>query len=314
MFTNRTPMPTDPAIVRRLDMLCARVLARLPQPASRASTTIDQMRYSHIVQETTARVNCFYEPSIVCVLQGNKKSLVGDREFDYGRGASLYVAVDMPSSYYIYNVSKEHPFLTISFDINNEIISHILNELLAATPNLPTTPGDYGLSVDVMSPQLLDVLLQLTALESTDDANAKRILAPALLTQLYYYLITSQHGPYIRNFFNKGSSRAAIYRVINHLKRHFTEEEDIEGLAQNIAYMQPSTFFKHFKHVTGLSPLQYKKRLRLIEAKKLIEIEHLPVSQSAYKVGYDSLSQFSRDFKRLFEISPSDLGKHALIV
>ncbi len=299
----------------KLDTLIARVNARLPGTvATRQPTSIEQMFYAKIAQQSTARINCFYEPCIVCVLQGNKKSLVGDREFDYGRGASLYVAVDMPSSYYIYNVTVSQPFLTISFDINNEIITQILNEL-PPSPLNPSAPGyEYGVSLDVMSEAMLDVLLQLTALEQTDDVNAKRILAPALLTQFYYYIITSQHGPYIRTFYSKHNSRAAIYRAINHLKQHYNEEEDIEGLAQNIAYMQPSTFFKHFKHVTGLSPLQYKKRLRLIEAKKLIEIEHLPVSQSAYKVGYDSLSQFSRDFKRLFEISPSDLSKRRTLV
>lgn len=290
----------------KIDILIDRVNNKVKNLGSKQETSIAQMKYSKIYS-TSNNINCFYDPCIVCVLQGNKKSIVGNREFDYGRGSTLYICVDMPSTYHFYNITKEKPFISISFDLNTDIIKQIINDI--DTKDNPQN-NSFGISLDVINDNTLDVLLRLSELEASSDINARKILINPFLTEFYYYMLNSQHGTNIFSFYHKFSVQSGIYKSINYIKQHFRKNEDIVNVATNVAFMQPSTFFKHFKEVTGLSPLQYKKRMRLIEAKKLIEIENMEISQSAYSVGYESVSQFSREFKAFFNCNPSALYKN----
>lgn len=289
----------------KFELLVTRVQNKLHGLGSKVKTSIEDMYYSCIYTDSKI-INCFYEPCIVIVLQGNKRSIVGNRIFDYGRGNTLSIYVDMPSTYEFYNISKDKPFVSISFNIKSQSLLDVVSKIQNnEKKSLRCIKTNYGVTLDEINDNILNVLLQLTELNEKNIDIDKEILTKPLLTLFYYYIIQLSHGAHILSFYNKLSIQSGISKAINYIKDNYQKDYDIEFLATNIAFMQSSTFFKHFKSVTGLSPLQFKKSMRLVVAKKLIEYQGKSVSESAFTVGYESLSQFSRDFKSYFKYSPS---------
>ena len=294
----------------KTDILLQRVLARAITTPYHEPSLIKEMRYNS-TYAAGHRVITFYQPCIVFVLQGNKHSIVGDQEFNYGRGYTFMVGVDIPSASQFINVSAEKPFVAISFSLDRTIITKLFNQLGRDfyTQQMNGREGQifYGASLTQTSSEVLDVLLRLTEIESQGNEHDCQILAPMLIMELYYYILKSVHGLHLFSLLYHKGNHGAIVKSIEYLCNHYKEDFDVNTLASNIACMQASTFFRHFKATTGLSPLQFKKRLRLVEAKRLLDARSMNVSSCAYEVGYESISQFSREFKQLFNVAPSHL-------
>lgn len=326
----------------QLQVLTKRVLSRATTVPYLATTTLPPMCYScQITREPI--VNCVYEPSMAFILQGGKNSIVGNREFTYGAGATFAVSVHIPSTYRFIDISPEKPFVGLHFVLDRDILSRLLEQigadyfiaqsrqqqeasvivdvddpaasLMGEVSEFRLEQGSqaeakaeqdcYGVSLDRMTPAIVDVLLQLTQLEAEGSERDKKVLGQLLISQLYYHMLMSKHGVHFFNYYYQKATHKGIIRSVEFIQKHFREDFDIDKVASEVAYMQPSSFFKHFKSSTGFTPLQFKKRLRLLAAKKLMEVEHFTVSRSAYEVGYESVAQFSRDFKQLFHVSPS---------
>lgn len=296
----------------KYDLLTELVKARVTTMPYFKESTIPGVRYSCQYAKDKV-IYCCYEPTIAYIFKGHKISLVGSEEFNYGPGTRLVVSVNIPSTYCYYNVTPQNPFVGIAVSLNRDILAELFESIgrdyfTQQINNTKDANKRYAVSVDEIDDESLDVLLRLTDLERSDDEVKRKILAKPLLTELFYHVLTSPHGTHLFTYYHQNATHKGIARSIDYLKTHFKEEFEITEVASGIAFMQPATFFKRFKESTGLSPLQFKKRLRLLEAKRLIEVEKQPVSSSAYEVGYSNLPQFSRDFKQFFNIVPSKLS------
>ncbi|MGN0915702.1 MAG: AraC family transcriptional regulator [Succinivibrio sp.] len=287
----------------KIKLLASKVKQQIKTVPSRYSTRLAGLTYSCLTGDS--RVDCFYHPCIVCVLQGGKNSIVGDRKFMYKAGSCFVVNTDIPSTYSFVDVSLKSPFISMTFELDKEILSSLFDRVdLKTSHNV-----DYGASLNQLSDRMIDVLISIAELEANGSDLDLNVLRRPLFEQFFYYVISSSHGAYLYAALNSSAISSGIQECILYLRKNYKKELNMEMIAKDIAFMQPSTFFKNFKKVTGLSPLQYKKRLSLVEAKRLIVEDRLSATAAAYEVGYKSISQFSRDFKEVFEIPPSKLQK-----
>ena len=255
---------------------------------------------------------CFYQPLIALVVQGRKRSIVGNTVADYGNGQSSAVALDLPGIYHITDAAKETPFLSVSLRLDRQVIA----ELLAASPTLscpaPETSAEPpSVVVADASEELLEAFIRLVKLEETPERIS--IFAPMITKEIHYLLLSGPQGACLRHFCANQPQTPRIVRALDWMRTHFSEPLNIPELAER-AGMAPSTFHKHFKDLTSLSPIQFQKRLRLHEAERLMFSEGKTVDSAAFAVGYESPSQFSREYKRLFGSAPrQDIKKKKTI-
>lgn len=244
--------------------------------------------------------NCgVYRPVLALLGQGAKRVTLGDESYDYDRNHYLVAAVDLPIVAQIVDASPQRPMLGFAYDLDAHKIAQLMGEL--ALP--PATPAATarGLAVSPLTTSLLDPALRLARLLATpDDILA---LAPAIERELLYRLLTGEQGARLRNFAASGSHGHRIGRAIDWLKRNFHQPLSIEFLADT-ANMSKSSLHQHFKALTAMSPLQYQKQLRLQEARRLMLVERHDAAAAGHRVGYESPSQFSREYRRLFGAPP----------
>ena len=243
--------------------------------------------------------NCFYRPVIVKMAQGWKQVTMGSEEFRYGENDIMVTGVDMPGVSMICGASPECPGLSIAIDLDKNLIAQLALEL----QGMPADAGSpvKGIHVQPLDAELLDAFLRLAGLFGTPDKLA--VLGPMLVREIHYLLLTGPNGHRLRSFHTLGSQSNQVAQAITWLKRNIATTIQIEELAEKV-HMAPSTFHRHFKEVTTLSPLQYQKRLRLHEAQRLMLTKDLDAGSASAAVGYDSLSQFNREYKRLFGDPP----------
>jgi AraC-like DNA-binding protein len=238
-----------------------------------------------------------YRPSLCLIVQG-AKSVMLDREiFHYGVGEFLVVSVDLPTTGQITLASEDRPYLCLQLDID----ASQLGDLIAQTGLTSSARSSRGLFIGRADEILTDCLLRLIRLLETPRDIAA--LAPMIVRESYYRLLQSEHGGKIAQLAIAGSIMQQIAKVIEFLKIDYRDKIRVEELAA-MAHMSPSSFHHHFKQITALSPLQYQKRLRLQEARRLMMAELSDAASAAYRVGYDSPSQFSREYCRLFGAPP----------
>lgn len=279
------------------ESLKSSLLKRLPS-TSRLETDIKGFALTRY-DEPLSSTRCFYTPMVALVVQGFKRSMIGGREANYGALHCVTVGIDMPGVFQISNASPEAPFLSMSMKLDRRIITQLLTEdpsLLAA--------ADEALNpvvVDAASRDLLQTFVRLV--ELLDTPSRIPVLAPMLLRELHYYLLCGSQGRCLRLFSTTGTQANRIAEAISWLRSHYAESLNMGELAQRVN-MAPSTFNRHFKQVTNLSPLQFQKRLRLYEAERLMLQEGKNAGTAALMVGYESGSQFNREYKRQFGAPP----------
>jgi AraC-like DNA-binding protein len=247
-----------------------------------------------------------YEPSVSVILRGRKRSICGERSYEYGQSECIVTGVDVPSRFEIIRSDPSEIFMGISLSIDKELMT----ELIAQMP-LQATGSDEDCSrvrafvVAASSDRVTEGFLNLMRLLDRPEEVALR--TPGLVRDIYCLLLLGDTGPMIKGLYTKGSSFNRISQAITWLRDNYREPLSVERLADSV-HMSTSSFHRHFKEITSISPLQYHKRLRLYEAQRLLVAEGIDVNSAAYSVGYMSPTQFSREYKALFGLPP---GKDA---
>lgn len=256
------------------------------------------IRISHL-NHFEGSEHCLYSPGIALVVQGDKKAFLNEHYCTYGAGEYMIANTYTPSSYEILGASETKPFLSVMILFETSLIIECL-DLLPKIDNKLLDISYQGVSINEASSELLKVISRLIELLNNPRGE---ILEPLVLKELYLTLLSSPEGQALRNVFTKNTHTNKIAGVIQYLKEHFKEPLNIDDLA-SLAFMAPSTFFKHFKAVTSISPLQYQKKLRLYEAKRLMLSLNYSASEACFAVGYESRQQFTREYKKMFGKAP----------
>lgn len=240
-----------------------------------------------------------YEPCIAILAQGAKRIYSGSDSFVYDSQHFLVASVDIPTVAEVISASPEEPCLGIVIDIDRREVSRLIME-----NNLPSPPAKQpgvGISAGTVTPQLLDAVHRYIGL--LDEPRDIPAMTPIVYREILYRLLTSEQGMRLRQIATAGSRSHQISQAIDWLKENYARPLKVDDLADRVN-MSTSTFHHHFRTLTAKSPLQFQKWLRLNEARRLMLVEHLDASNAAFKVGYESPSQFSREYSRLFGDSP----------
>jgi AraC-like DNA-binding protein len=250
------------------------------------------------VDEPTGTHRCFYAPLALVVVQGSKYSFWGAEEFVYGENQCIITGVDLPSDGRILDASPDKPYLSICLTLDTALLA----ELLATLPSSKIDgPVHRGMVVGDVDLYVLDAFLRLTDLLNQPEQQA--VLAPLLIREIHYRLLIGPLGNQLRMIHTQGSQSNHVARAIRWLKVHYKEPLSVIELAKQVN-MAPSTFHRHFRQLTTLSPLQYQKQLRLSEAQRLMLVDRRDAGSAGYAVGYESLTQFNREYKRMFGEPP----------
>jgi AraC-like DNA-binding protein len=235
--------------------------------------------------------------SLCVVAQGRKQERLGDEIHRYDPEQFLLVSADMPIESNVVTASRQSPYLSLSLELDHAMVC----ELAAQLPLQDLTAPSVAIAVSPIEPALLDALTRLVALASS--ARDRAVLAPLVAREITYRLLTGEQGPRLKQIALGDGSTQRILRALRWLREHFTEPVRVEALARE-ARLSQSAFHQHFKSVTSMSPLQYQKQLRLHEARRLMLSESLDAAEASFRVGYESPSQFSREYRRLFGAPP----------
>jgi AraC-like DNA-binding protein len=247
--------------------------------------------------ETDERTDCFHDPVVGVIVQGNKRALVADREYRFKEGWYIAYGLDLPAISHISEASAGTPHLALSIPLDRFLLSQLAVEIKPR----PSSKAYRGLTVAEASADLLEACLRLVNLLETSERIP--IIAPMIMREIHYYLLTSPEGEDFRLLGTTESPNNQIARAVGWLREHFRELFDLAGLASHVNMSQPS-LCRHFSRMTGTSPLQFQKRLRLYEAQRLMLTEDKSAETAAYEVGYESPTQFNREYKRQFGEPP----------
>lgn len=242
---------------------------------------------------------CFSRPMATLIIQGEKRITLGSRELDIHIGQCLVTCVDTPSASIILNATPQTPFLCVSFLLDRKILTDLLLEMPPETR--PQRPEYMRMPVMDASAGLIAAFLRFS--ELTVRPEAVPILAPLLQRELHYLLLAGPQGGILRDLYMNGARDNRILDAISWLKQHTQISISVEQLAKKV-HMSVSSLHRHFKNITGLSPLQYHKQLRLYEAQRLMLVENERADMAALAVGYESITQFNREYKRMFGEPP----------
>ena len=238
------------------------------------------------------------EPMLAVVAQGAKRAVLGDKVFEYSAGQYLVVSVDLPIAGHVFQASRELPYLAAGFPLKPTTIATLLLEM-AASDRPSIEPAGLGVS-DAPRELLESVVRMLRLLERPRDA---AVLGPMLEREILWWLLNGEQSAMVRQIGLADSRLSQISRAIRWIRVHHAKPFRVEELAE-MAAMSASSFHRHFRAVTTMSPLQYQKLIRLQEARARLMVESDDVAAIGFSVGYDSPSQFSREYSRLFGAPP----------
>ncbi|MHA3737798.1 AraC family transcriptional regulator N-terminal domain-containing protein [Pseudomonas sp. Eth.TT006] len=243
---------------------------------------------------------CMVEPSLILVGRGEKRMWVGGEGYSYDPTRFLVTTLDLPANSEVMQASPEQPCVGLVLKLDVGMLAEVLSKGGLPAKRQPTL--NSGAGIGSLSSALEDALERLLAL--LDEPEAIPVLAPLILREVHYRLLNTDQGARLRQIIAVDGQGYRIAKAIDWLKVNYTEALRIDELAARVQMSAP-TFHHHFRQLTGMSPLQYQKWLRLNEARRLMLSEHLDVSRAAFAVGYESPSQFSREYGRLFGTAPS---------
>lgn len=275
----------------------ARLLERRTGSDGRHETAIPELklyRFSH----PTDPAPVLQEPAVYVVVQGRKQVTVGDETYIYDRSRYLAVSVDLPAVARVVEASPEEPYLCMTLTVDPLELAALIVETGRQSPR--DDHDGRALYVSPVQAPLLDAFLRLVLL--LDAPQDISVLAPLILRELHYRLLQSEQFGRLAQIAIGESRLRRVSGAITWIKKHFAEPLQIEALAKQV-HMSPSALHSHFKAVAALSPIQYQKRLRLQEARRLL-LSGASAEAVAYEVGYASASQFNREYARLFGLPP----------
>jgi len=262
-------------------------------------TSIDSLSLYKATQPSEF-LNIMYEPSICIIAQGSKAVGLNDEMLSYNSYSYLLASVHLPARVKIQEASKENPYLSLKLTFSMEQIFDVIKNI--DDKNINFTAGTTrGLCISDMSIKLLEPILRLIRLlESPSDIP---VLSPLIIKEILYIIIRDRGGDFIRQYIKDGSAAQRVASAIAKIKHDLKEDIDIQALAKSIG-MSESSLYHHFKKITMMSPLQFQKNLRLQEARQMLLTQDIEASQVAFEVGYESPSQFSREYSRMFGLPP----------
>ena len=238
-------------------------------------------------------------PSMCVVAQGEKWATFGENRLVYKAGEALVVGIATPSTGRVSKAVPDKPCLAIAFELDLSIMRDVAQKL---TP-LPPISRQKLSSVFVTDYQGPLGNCALRIVQLLDNPAALSVLYPMIISEICYWLLTGPHGPDILDICLPERPSRRIANAAQSMREHYDETLRIEELASR-ASMSPSAFHRQFKALTSLTPLQYQKQIRLIEARRLIMSNGLNIESAAFKVGYESASQFSREYSKMFGVAP----------
>jgi AraC-like DNA-binding protein len=259
-------------------------------------TTIPRVSLSRVTAPTTP-IRTVYEPALCVVVQGRKQAMLGNQRYIYDGAQYLIVSVDLPILGGVIEASADKPFLGFRLTLDPAMLSAMLLEM----PALAAGPPAAGLTLSPLTTELIDPILRMVRLVARPDDIA--MLAPLAEREILYRLLQGPQSGMLRQIAMADSRLSQINRAIGWIKRHYKAPFRIESVAE-AARMSPSSLHHHFRAVTSMSPLQYQKQIRLQEARRLILASHADAATAGFSVGYESPSQFSREYRRLFGEPP----------
>lgn len=248
---------------------------------------------------TQGCATCVIEPSISLIAHGKKSITVDNTEYSYDPEHYLLTTLSLPASVRILEACQDEPYLGLTLRLEPEV----LRELILQQPIRAAKETDSNSSVLLghTSTSLLDSFVRLVSLLNNPEDIV--VLAPLIKQEIYWRLLTGEHGEQLSKAVSNGSKIQRITKAIERVNNHYPSTLRVEEMAQ-LAQMSPSSFYQHFRQLTSMSPLQYQKYLRLIKARQLLFTSNLDAAKVASQVGYESASQFSREYSRLFGAPP----------
>lgn len=244
---------------------------------------------------------CLVEPSIVLVVQGEKQMLVGGEAYPYNINRFLITSLDIPANSQIVTASPDKPCLGLLLKLNLRTIAELIAQGGLPLPVERSNDKGIGIGLGAVTPALLDPIKRL--LDLLDEPGAIPVLAPLIEREIHYRLLMSDQATRLWQIASVGSQGHRVAKAIDWLKMNYTATLRIDDLAAHVQ-MSTSSLHQHFRQLTAMSPLQYQKWLRLNEARRLMLNEDLDAASAAFEVGYESPSQFSREYTRLFGAPP----------
>lgn len=286
-----------PSSTNPLGTLCRVIGALAPTAGDFATSIADLSVYRR--NAPAPPITCIIEPSIVLVVQGAKEMVIGSDVFPYDTTRFLVTSLNIPAHSAVTMASDAAPCLGLVFKLDLRTLS----ELIAQDGRLPLNGQAFHTSAGVgkLSSKLFESFARLIQL--LEEPDAIPVLWPLIQREIHYRLLLSDQAPLLRHIASVGSKGHRIAKAIDWMKLNYAAPLRVDELASRVQ-MGLSTFHQHFRQLTAMSPLQYQKWLRLNEAKRLMLNEHLDAATAAFKVGYESPSQFSREYGRQFGMPP----------
>ena len=242
-------------------------------------------------------IHCIYDLGLGVILQGEKQVLIGNEIFTYSRGQTMLTTIDLPAVSRVTQASYSEPFLGLMLKLDIGMIT----EIAGSMENIHVTENIPSFSIEQMDIGLIEALDRLVDL--VEDPSMISQIAPLIKHEIIVRLLLGKHGDYLRNLIKVSGNEKNIFKVISWLRNNFLNDVRVDEIAEQ-ANMTSATFRNHFREITRMTPLQYQKQLRLQEARKLMLMQSIEVRRVAESVGYESQSQFTREYVRLFGITP----------
>ena len=252
----------------------------------------------------TPPAEAVYQPSVFLVAQGRKETTVGNDLFTYDPSRYLVTSVPLPVRSEIVRASREAPFLSVAIRVELEVVRELVGQAGDSSDRAFDEPLERGLASCPVTEEIRDVSIRLVRL--LDAAEDIPVLGPLYLRELLHHVLRGPRGNFLRAVAMGRGRQGAIADILAAVHADCARTFTVPDLAASAA-MSESVFYEAFRDVTGASPIQYIKNLRLQEARRRLTLGVANVSGAARDVGYRSLSQFSRDFKRLFGVRPSSV-------
>jgi len=278
--------------------LAARIAARTLGVEKVETVNTSLTLYRH--DAPTEAMSCMSEPAIALTVQGAKRALLGDEVFDYHPRRFLITSLDLPVVLRAVEASREVPYLSLVLKLDLRAIAELVTQIEMPPPSR-ASPVTRGIVLGETTTPLLEAFDRLVAL--LDEPASVRVLAPLIQKEIFYRVLMSDQGALLWQMASFGSHGHRVSRAIDWLKSNFAAPLRVEELAADVQ-MSPSRFHHHFRQLTAMSPLQFQKWLRLNEARRLMLTENLDASNAAFRTGYESPSQFSREYSREFGAPP----------
>ncbi|MGR4877401.1 AraC family transcriptional regulator N-terminal domain-containing protein [Pseudoxanthomonas sp. LARHCG66] len=277
----------------------ARLIERSTGNDGLHATAIPALQFSRLSAPMPLPMRGVQEAALCLIVQGAKRAILADEVYEYDASRFVVASVDLPVTGQVTRASSEAPYLCLVLKLSPATIAEMVTEAESAKTPLP--PPSRGLFLQPSSVEMLDAAIRLVKLLDTPQDIA--LLAPLVQREILYRVLCSPQGAMLRHIGIADSQGQRVAKAIHWLRQHYAQPLRIDHIAREV-HMSASALHHHFKAVTAMSPLQYQKQLRLQEARRLMLSEVMDAASAGHRVGYESPSQFSREYSRMFGAPP----------